>query len=88
MKSHGFVKVPNIWREQLLKVKARGTTYHVALVILDKGRWSEWVTLSNGALGLDRRLKYIALKELRAANLIIAEERKGKSPRVKPLFRK
>jgi hypothetical protein len=85
--SYGFVKVPNMWRQQLRKVKARGTTYHVAMVILDKARWSEWVTLSNGAAGVDRHTKCDALKQLRAANLIIVEERKGKSPRIKALFR-
>jgi hypothetical protein len=85
--SCGFVKVPNMWRQQLRKVKARGTTYHVAMVILDKARWSEWVTLSNGAAGVDRHTKCDALKQLRAANLIIVEERKGKSPRIKALFR-
>ena len=85
--SYGFVKVPNMWRQQLRKVKARGTTYHVAMVILDKARWSEWVKLSNGAAGVDRHTKCDALKQLRAANLIIVEERKGKSPRIKALFR-
>jgi len=85
--SYGFVKVPNMWRQQLRKVKARGTTYHVAMAILDKARWSEWVTLSNGAAGVDRHTKCDALKQLRAANLIIVEERKGKSPRIKALFR-
>jgi hypothetical protein len=85
--SHGFVKFPNIWRQQLRNVKARGTTYHVALVILDKARWSEWVTLTNGAAGVDRHTKSDALKQLRAAKLVLVEERKGKSPKVKALFR-
>lgn len=60
---------------------------HVAMVILDKARWSEWVILSNGAAGVDRHVKCDALKQLRAANLVIVEERKGKAPRVKALFR-
>ena len=86
-RSYGFTKVPNMWRQQLRKVKARGTTYHVAMVILDKARWSEWVTLPNGGLGMDRRTKYAALKQLRSAKLIIVEERGRKSPCVKALFR-
>jgi hypothetical protein len=85
--SRGFVKFPNMWRQQLRKVKARGTTYHVAMVILEKARWSGWVTLSNGVAGVDRHTKCDALKQLRAANLVIVEEQKGKSPRVNPLFR-
>ena len=88
--SHGFVMVPNIWRQQLRKVKARGTTYEIAMVILDKGRWAEWVTLPNGKLaagGISRQTKYVALKQLRKAGLIIVEERGRRSPRIKPLFR-
>jgi DNA-binding transcriptional ArsR family regulator len=85
--SYGFTKVPNMWRHQLREVKARGTTYHVAMIILDKARWAEWVTLSNGAAGVDRRTKYYALKQLRDAGLVIVEERGRKSPRIKAMFR-
>ena len=87
MSGHGFTKFPNTWRKQLRKVKARGSTYHVALALLDKSWWSEWVTLSNGGLDIDRRTKYAALKQLRAAKLVIVEERSRKAPRVKVLFR-
>jgi hypothetical protein len=87
-KGHGFVMVPNMWRLRLREVNADGTTYHVAMVILDKSRWAEWVPLSNGAVGIDRHAKYDALKQLREAGLVLVEEQKGKSPRVKALFRK
>jgi hypothetical protein len=89
-KSYGFVMVPNIWREYLRKVKARGPTYETAMMILDKARWAEWVTLPNAGLaarGINRQAKYFALKQLRKAGLIIVEERGRRSPRIKPLFR-
>jgi hypothetical protein len=87
-KSHGFVMVPKMWLLRLREVKARGTTYHVAAVILDKARWSEWVTLSNEVAGVDRRTKYVAVKQLREAGLILVEDLgNGRSPRVKALFR-
>jgi hypothetical protein len=85
--NYGFVMIPNMWRQQLRKGKARGTTYHVAMVILDQSRWSEWVTLSNSVAGVDRRTKHAAIKQLREAGLIMVEERGRKSPHVKALFR-
>jgi hypothetical protein len=87
MSGYSWTKFPNMWRKQLRAVKARGTTYEVALVILNKARWAEWVSLPNGALGIDRHTKYDALKQLRTAGLIIVEEQNGKSPRVKALFK-
>jgi hypothetical protein len=89
-KSFGFVMVPNIWREYLRKVKARGSTYEIAMIILDKGRWAEWVTLANEGLaarGINRQAKYFALKQLRKAGLIITKGRGRRSPQIKPLFR-
>ena len=88
--SAGFTKVPNMWRRQLRKVKARGPTYEVAMMILDKARWAEWVTLPNYSLakrGINRYAKYDALKQLVAAGLILTEPRGRKSPRVKALFK-
>lgn len=89
-KSYGYTKFPKMWREQLRKVKARGTTYAVALVILEKAGWSEWVTLPNvglATLGISRRVKYGAIRQLQQANVILVEERGHRSPRIKPLFR-
>jgi hypothetical protein len=62
-----FTMFPKIWREQLRKVKARGTTYEVAMVILDKTRFAEWVTLPNAGLaklGINRHAKYDAIKKV------------------------
>jgi hypothetical protein len=84
-----FTRFPKIWRQQLRKVKARGTTYEVAMVILDKARFAEWVTLPNvglAKLGIDRYAKYDAIKELREAELIMVEERGRRSPQVKALY--
>jgi hypothetical protein len=86
---HAFTRFPKVWRQQLRKVKARGTTYEVAMVILDKARWAEWVTLPNAGLaklGIDRYAKYDALKQLREAGLVMVEERGRQSPRIKALF--
>jgi hypothetical protein len=86
-KSRGFVMVPKMWFLRLREVKARATTYHVAMVVLDRSRWSEWVVLSNEVVGLDRRTKSAAIKQLRKAGLIlVGEEGNGRSPRVKPVF--
>ena len=87
-KSHGFVMVPNLWRLRLREVNADGTTYHLAMVILDLSRWSEWVVLSNVVAGVDRHAKYDAIELLRKAGLILVRGQGGKSPRVKALFRK
>jgi hypothetical protein len=84
-----FTKFPKLWRQQLRKVEARGTTYEVAMVILDKSRWVEWVTLPNTELerqGVNRHAKHDAIKELEAAELIIVDRRNRKSPRVKALY--
>jgi hypothetical protein len=89
MSRFGFTKVPNMWRRQLRKVKARGATYEVAMWILDNARWREWVTVSNSglaALGIGRRAKHHALTQLRTAGLIIVEPQGRKSPKVKALF--
>jgi hypothetical protein len=90
-KRYGFTQVPLMWRQQLRKVNARGTTYEVAMTILDKARWAEWVTLPNYSLakqGINRYAKYDALKQLVAAGLILTEPPRGrKSPRVKALFK-
>jgi hypothetical protein len=78
-----------VWRQQLRKVKARGTTYEVAMVILDKAQWAEWVALPNAGLaklGINRHAKYDALRQLQEAGLIMVEERSRRSPRVKALF--
>src|SRR5262245_55566667 len=72
-KRYGFTQVPMMWRQQLRKVNARGTTSEVAMTILDKARWAEWVTLPNYSLakrGISRYTKYDALKQLVAAGTV------------------
>jgi hypothetical protein len=88
--NRAFTRFPKVWRQQLRKVKARGATYEVAMVILDKTRWAEWVTLPNAGLvklGINRHAKYDALRQLRRAGLIMVKERGHQSPQVKALFR-
>jgi hypothetical protein len=89
-KSYGFTKFPNMWRKQLGKVKARGTTYQVAMAILDKAQFAEWVKLPNmglAARGISRKAKYRAVKELEKAQVILTKQSPGKSVEVKALFR-
>jgi DNA-binding transcriptional ArsR family regulator len=85
-----FTMFPKVWRQQMRQVKAGGTTYEVAMVILDKARFTKgWLTLPNAGLaqsGIDRRAKKNALKELEDAGLIIVERRGRHSPRVKALY--
>jgi hypothetical protein len=88
--NRAFTQFPKVWRQQLRTVKARGTTYEVAMVILDKTRWAEWVTLPNAGLarhGINRHAKYDALRQLQEAKLIMVKERGRQSPRIKALFR-
>jgi hypothetical protein len=88
--SYGFTKFPNTWRISLAKVRANGCAYRVAFHLLDRGRWSERVTLSTSALrklGVSRDGKRSALEQLRRAGLIEVEERPRKSPIVKVRFK-
>jgi hypothetical protein len=79
-----------MWREQLHKTGACGSTFVLAMLILDKSRWSEWVKLPNKGLakmGIDRQTKYRGMKQLSAAGLVLTKRDPGKSIWVKPLFR-
>jgi hypothetical protein len=86
-----FVKVPELWREQLCKVRAHGSTYRVALHLLHES-WrtgNEAIKLTNVALakvGVGREGKAIALKELRRAGLVAVEQRPRRSPIVTVRF--
>jgi hypothetical protein len=89
-KSYGFTKFPNMWREQLHKTGACGSTFVLAMVILDKSRWAEWITLPNKGLakmGINRYTKYRGVKQLLAAGLILTKQGPGKSIRIKAMFR-
>jgi hypothetical protein len=89
--SHGFTKFPRMWRSQLLKIRASGLTFVLAMVILDKARFNgEWVKLPHKGLekeGIDRYAKYRGVKQLLTAKLILTKQGPGKSIMIKPLFR-
>jgi hypothetical protein len=82
-----FVKVPDLWREQLCIIRAHGSTYRVALHLLHEA-WRTGhcvIKLTNVALskvGVGREGKAIALKELRKAGLITVEQRPYRNPLV------
>jgi hypothetical protein len=80
-----FVKVPDLWREQLRIIRAHGSTYRVALHLLHEA-WrtgNRVVKLTNVALaevGVGRRGKAIAIRELRKTGLIAVEQRPNRNP--------
>jgi hypothetical protein len=67
--SRKFVKFPKLWQTCLAERRADGSTYRVALYLLDKQ-------------GVSRARKWRALDLLRRAGLIAVEGRKGRVPRV------
>jgi hypothetical protein len=88
-----FVQFPQMWEEQLAKVRAGGCAYRVALYLLKRARWqspgNRQITLSTTTLrklGVSRDGKRSALQQLRRAGLIRVEERPKKSPIVTVRF--
>jgi hypothetical protein len=86
-----FVQVPELWREQLCRIRAHGSTYRVALHLLhETWRTGNSVTkLTNVALtkvGVGREGKAIALRELRKTGLISVEQRPRRNPIVTVRF--
>jgi hypothetical protein len=84
--SRKFTKVPKMWQVCLEDIKADGSTYRVALYLLDRASWGEHVPLGNRVLekhGITRRTKWRALERLRQAGLIAVEARVGRPPLVK-----
>ena len=78
-----FVKVPKMWQVRLAETRAEGSTYRVALFLLDQASFSPQVTLSTARmrkLGVSRNGKRGALQQLRQAGLIAVEERANKNP--------
>jgi hypothetical protein len=66
-------------------MQADGSTYRVALYLLDRATWGEQVALGNRVLekrGVSRRSKWRALERLRQAGLIAVEHRPRKNPLV------
>jgi biotin operon repressor len=81
-----FVKVPKMWQVRLAEIQATGTTYRVALYLLDKATFSKQVPLGNHVLekqGVSRAAKWRALERLRQSGLIAVEARRGRPPLVK-----
>jgi hypothetical protein len=86
-KQRFFIKFPHIWQEQLAAIQASGSTYRVALYLLEKVRRMAArppsVILANTGLraaGVGKDGKAIALRELRRAGLIAIEPRPNRSP--------
>jgi hypothetical protein len=80
-----FVKFPKLWQTCLAEQHADGSTYRVALYLLDKATFSEHVPLGNRVLekqGVSRASKWRALKLLRRAGIAV-EGHKGRVPRVR-----
>ena len=93
MKYKGFVIVPVIWWQALIRMQATGSTLWVALLLLDKARRTPYplVKLSNvaaKAVGVSRSSKARAISQLRKAGLIIVQDRPRRSPIVKVMFLK
>ena len=87
----GFVLVPAMWINELLRIRATGTTWRVAVLLLRQVRQSvgHRVKLTNTAAataGVGRMGKKRALDQLREAGLIIVEDRDRKSPLVKVMW--
>jgi hypothetical protein len=85
-----FVKVPELWWEALAKVRAGGSAYRVAGYLL-RQVWKRGnpVKLTNeglAAVGVGRKGKAIALRDLRKAGLISVKDRLKKSPIVTARF--
>jgi hypothetical protein len=83
---HKFVKFPWMWQVCLAENRADGSTYRVALYLLNKASFSGVVPLGNRVLekhGVSRASKWRALEHLRNAGLIAIEERSGRPPLVK-----
>jgi hypothetical protein len=86
-----FVKVPKLWIQDLAKVRARGSTYAVALELLGQARWTprRTVKLTNvkmKKLGVGRTAKKLALEQLEKTGLITVEQAPRKSPIVRVWF--
>jgi len=88
--SRKFVNFPKMWEVCLAERRADGSTYRVALYLLDRGNFAEHVPLSTAALkkrGVSRASKWRAVEELRRAGLIAVEGHKGRLPLVKVRWR-
>jgi hypothetical protein len=65
--SRKFIKVPKMWEMCLAERGADGSTYRVALYLLDRANFAEHVPLSTAALrkrGVSQRSKWRALERI------------------------
>jgi len=88
--SRKFIKVPRMWQKCLADIEADGSTYRLALYLLDRAAWSEQVPLGNRVLvkhGISRWAKWRALEQLRRIGLISVESRPGRPPIVRVRWR-
>jgi hypothetical protein len=84
--SRKFVKFPKMWQVVLAEKQAEGSTYRVALYLLNEATFAQHVPLGNRVLekhGVNRWAKWRALEVLRQAGLIAVEARRGRPPLVK-----
>jgi hypothetical protein len=86
-----FVKFPVTWLDRLAEVKANGCTYQVArrLLNLASRTGARRIELANMALlgmGISRKSKHTALRELEAAGLALIQRQARKSPVVQLLI--
>ena len=86
-----FVQFPELWRQQLCRIRAHGSTYRVAMHLLHEAWWTgnRVVKLTNVSLaevGVGREGKAIALRELRETGLISVEQRPRRNPIVTVRF--
>ena len=88
--SRKFIKVPKMWEMCLAERGADGSTYRVALYLLDRANFAEHVPLSTAALrkrGVSQRSKWRALEQIAQAGLVAVERRRGRPPLVKVRWR-
>jgi hypothetical protein len=85
---HYFYQLPDAWADALMRMRARGPTYRVALRLLRlplvEGM-ENTVKIGNKWLeanGVDRKSKARALKYLERAGLIQVSSKKGSAPLV------
>jgi hypothetical protein len=80
-----YVKLPDMWREELIRRRATAADWAIALELLALARWSYVVKLTNdkaAKLGFCPRTRRRVLKRLAEWSLIKLEVRRGRSPRV------
>jgi hypothetical protein len=87
-------RLPRIWKEALFKAQPGAKTWMLALLLLEEAenpycpRYFKLPNKGLAALGIDRRAKWRALRNLQGMGLIVVDSNPGKSPRVKVMWRR